>query len=171
MQKFIKKHKETCLKHKLCYAIYGNDILFYLFERFFCRDQSVRKVLWNWTGENKHEDAVAVLIRLFCMYIKRRILPQLIKKEKLSIHLRDFIEPLFLWVGFETMQQWLIDISLIGIGISILPLITTIVDCSSQCFFPLGEGTSGGSMFFGGYTFASIVILFFGFYIGHNDTS
>jgi hypothetical protein len=69
------------------------------------------------------------------------------------------------------MQQWLIDISLIGIGVSILPLITTIVDWSSQCSFPLGEGTSGVSMFFGGYTFASIATLFVGFYIGHNDTS
>jgi hypothetical protein len=77
----------------------------------------------------------------------------------------------FLWLGFETKQHWLIDISLIGIGISILPLITTIVDWSAQISFPVGEGSSGGSMFFGGYTFGSIATLLFGFYIGHNDST
>ena len=51
-----------------------------------------------------------------------------------------------------------------------LPLITTIVDWSAQCSFPVGEGSSGGSMFFGGYTFGSIATLLFGFYIGHDDT-
>lgn len=75
-----------------------------------------------------------------------------------------------LWVAFETKQQWLIDISLIGVGMAILPLITTIVDWSAQCSFPVGEGSSGGSMFFGGYMFGSIATLLFGFYIGHNDT-
>ena len=73
-----------------------------------------------------------------------------------------------LWMGFETKQEWLIDLSSIGIGVSILPLITTIGDWACQCSFPVGEGAAGGSLFFGGYTFGSISTLLFGIYIGHD---
>jgi hypothetical protein len=54
--------------------------------------------------------------------------------------------------------------------VSTFPLITTIVDWACQCSFPVGEGTSGGSLFFGGYTFGSISTLLFGIYIGHDIT-
>ena len=56
-----------------------------------------------------------------------------------------------------------------GIGFSVFPLISTITDWAAQSTFPVGEGTSGGSLLFGGYTFGSISTLLFGIYIGHDD--
>jgi hypothetical protein len=81
----------------------------------------------------------------------------------------NFISFGLMWVGFETKQEWLISLSMTGVGFSVFPLISTITDWAAQSTFPVGEGTAGGSLFFGGYTFGSIATLLFGIYIGHDD--
>lgn len=81
----------------------------------------------------------------------------------------NFVSFSLMWVGFETKQEWLISLSMTGVGFSVFPLISTITDWAAQSTFPVGEGTAGGSLFFGGYTFGSISTLLFGIYIGHDD--
>ena len=51
------------------------------------------------------------------------------------------------------------------IGISVFPFLTTMLDYATQITFPIGEGTAGGSLLFGGQTFGFVMIIIFSLYI------
>lgn len=63
------------------------------------------------------------------------------------------------WVGMELHQEWLLYVTGAGIGISIMPYLTTMTDFASQTAFPIGEAVSAGSLLFGGQLFGVLMAI------------
>lgn len=66
-----------------------------------------------------------------------------------------------LWLSFE--QHWQAFAYVCGglIGFFCYPLLTTMIDFSTQTTFPVGEATAGGILLFGGQFFGVVLTLIF----------